>query len=292
MRRKEKKRYRIIILISMLVSFFLGRCSVNGCSNEKDDVETIDSTEIIAEEQDNAIAVEDVEPIDSSDLEFDTIEVDAEAAVEILKRKPDAKWDNYLAVDDSEVAQPLETHFKGSRSATFNDSNHVQLEAAEAMGIKPITDMSSAWNLSRPVKKLASCEEYYLDELTHSYPFLVPEAEQLLKEIGARFNQLLWERGQSKYRIKVTSVLRTPETIKDLMRRNKNAVAVSTHQYATTFDISYSKFIRDAAENPRTFGDLSALLSEVIYEFHSKGRCYVKFEGKQSCFHITVRPQK
>lgn len=292
MRRKEKKRYRIIILISMLVSFFLGRCSVNGCSNEKDDVETIDSTEIIAEAQDNAIAVEDVEPIDSSDLEFDTIEVEAEAAVEILKRKPDAKWDNYLAVDDSEVAQPLETHFKGSRSATFNDSNHVQLEAAEAMGIKPITDMSSAWNLSRPVKKLASCEEYYLDELTHSYPFLVPEAEQLLKEIGARFNQLLWERGQSKYRIKVTSVLRTPETIKDLMRRNKNAVAVSTHQYATTFDISYSKFIRDAAENPRTFGDLSALLSEVIYEFHSKGRCYVKFEGKQSCFHITVRPQK
>lgn len=276
----------------MLVSFFLGRCSVNGCSNEKDDVETIDSTEIIAEAQDNAIAVEDVEPIDSSDLEFDTIEVEAEAAVEILKRKPDAKWDNYLAVDDSEVAQPLETHFKGSRSATFNDSNHVQLEAAEAMGIKPITDMSSAWNLSRPVKKLASCEEYYLDELTHSYPFLVPEAEQLLKEIGARFNQLLWERGQSKYRIKVTSVLRTPETIKDLMRRNKNAVAVSTHQYATTFDISYSKFIRDAAENPRTFGDLSALLSEVIYEFHSKGRCYVKFEGKQSCFHITVRPQK
>lgn len=292
MRRKEKKRYRIIILISMLVSFFLGRCSVNGCSEDNDDVETVDSTTIVAEEQDNAVVVEDAEPIDSSDLEYDTVEVEAEAAVEILKRKPDAKWENFLEVDDSEVAQPLETHFQGSRSATFNDSNHIQLEAAEAMGIKPITDMSSAWNLSRPVKKLASCEEYYLDELTHSYPFLVPEAEQLLKEIGTRFNQLLWERGQSKYRIKVTSVLRTPETIKDLMRSNKNAVAVSTHQYATTFDISYSKFIRDAAENPRTFGDLSDLLSEVILEFHSQGRCYVKFEGKQSCFHITVRPQQ
>lgn len=292
MRRKEKKRYRIIILISIVVSFFLGRCSVNGCSDDKEDIETVDSTEIVAGEQVKEVVVEESEPIDSSDLEYDTVEVDAEAAVEILRRKPDAKWEKFLEVDDSEVAQPLETHFHGSRSATFNDSNHVQLEAAEAMGIKPIADMSSAWNLSRPVKKLASCEEYYLDELTHSYPFLVPEAEQLLKEIGARFNQLLWERGQSKYRIKVTSVLRTPETIKDLMRSNKNAVAVSTHQYATTFDISYSKFIRDAAENPRTFGDLSALLSEVIYEFHSKGRCYVKFEGKQSCFHITVRPQK
>ncbi len=292
MRRNEKKKYKIAIIVVAIISFFLGRCSVSRSGEDNEDIETTDSVEIVAEEQEKAIVVEDPEMIDSSELEYDTIVVEAEAAVEILSRKPDAKWENHLEVDDSEVAQPLETHFRGSRSATFNDSNHVQLKAAEAMGIKPITDMSSAWNLSRPVKKLASCEEYYLDELTHSYPFLVPEAEQLLREIGARFNQLLWERGQSKYRIKVTSVLRTPETIKDLMRSNKNAIAVSTHQYATTFDISYSKFIRDAAENPRTFGDLSALLSEVINEFYSKGRCYVKFEGKQSCFHITVRPQK
>ena len=152
--------------------------------------------------------------------------------------------------------------------------------------------MASAWNLRRPVVKIASCEEYYLDDLTHSYPFLVPEAAQLLKDIGARFNKLLWERGQSKYRIKVTSVLRTPETIRSLMRRNVNAVEVSAHQYATTFDVSYSKFIKDSKENPRTFGNLADLLSEVLQDFQDEGRCYVKYEGKQSCFHITVRPTK
>lgn len=193
--------------------------------------------------------------------------------------------------EDSMVAQPVETHFSGSRSKTFNDSNHVQLVAAETLGIKPITDMASAWNTSRPLELIASCEEYYLDKLTHSYPFLVPEAAKLLRDIGMRFNELLWERGQSKYRIKVTSVLRTPETIKRLMNHNLNAVAVSTHQYGTTFDISYSRFIRDQKENPRTFQNLSQLLSEVLLEFQTQGRCYVKYEGKQSCFHITVRQQ-
>lgn len=213
-------------------------------------------------------------------------------AEKLLTENPNNKWNESLEIEDSEVAQVLKTAFKGRRSSEFNDSNYVQLKAAEELGITPITNMASAWNLRRPVVKIASCEEYYLDDLTHSYPFLVPEAAQLLKDIGARFNKLLWERGQSKYRIKVTSVLRTPETIRSLMRRNVNAVEVSAHQYATTFDVSYSKFIKDSKENPRTFGNLADLLSEVLQDFQDEGRCYVKYEGKQSCFHITVRPTK
>lgn len=237
---------------------------------------------------DDTATIEDVDAIET--IEVDTIECDGSKAVKILQSSPDKKWDKIPEINDSSVAQPLKTKFSGSRSETFNDSNHVQLVAAEAVGIVPITDMKSAWNLSKPLELIASCEEYYLEELTHSYPFLVPEAAKLLKDIGARFNQLLWERGKSKYRIKVTSVLRTPETIRDLMKRNKNAVAMSAHQFGTTFDISYSKFIRDAEANPRTFENLSALLAEVLYEFQSQGRCYVKYESKQSCFHMTVRP--
>lgn len=274
-----------------VVSFILGRCS-GGCSEPSEAVE--EPIDTIAQEEDKTadtvvVAEEDVAVEDDVDEERP---LDVVAALEILNRCPDARWNTSLEVDDSEVAQPLETNFRGRRSEVFNDSNHVQLIAAEKMGIKPITDMASAWNLSRGVALIASCEEYFLDELTHSYPFLVPEAAQLLKEIGGRFNELLWKRGQSKYRIKVTSVLRTPETIKDLMRRNKNAIEVSTHQYATTFDISYSKFVKDSAENPRTFGNLTDLLSEVLQEFQSQGRCYVKYEAKQSCFHVTVRPSK
>ncbi len=296
MRNRERKKYRIIILVVAVVSFILGRCS-GGCSEPSEAVE--ESIDTIAQEEDkraDAVVVAEEEVAEEEVAEEEDADeerpLDVEAAIEILNRCPDARWNTSLEVDDSEVAQPLETNFRGRRSEVFNDSNHVQLIAAEKMGIRPITDMASAWNLSRGVELIASCEEYFLDELTHSYPFLVPEASQLLKEIGGRFNELLWERGQSKYRIKVTSVLRTPETIKDLMRRNKNAIEVSTHQYATTFDISYSKFVKDSAENPRTFGNLTDLLSEVLQEFQSQGRCYVKYEAKQSCFHVTVRPSK
>ena len=221
----------------------------------------------------------------------DTITTNSPKAVGILYQQPDAKWDKPQAEYASGPENRLEVNFEGKYEEVFNDSNYLQVGAAEAVGITPITNMASAWNLKRPLELIASCEEYYLDELTHSFPFLVPEGAKLVKDIGARFNQLLWERGKSKYRIKVTSVLRTPETIKDLMKVNKNSVANSAHSYGTTIDISYANFIIDQKENPRSFENLAHLLAEVLHEFQQQGRCYVKYESKQSCFHLTVRPQ-
>lgn len=294
MRKEDRKKVRIIILIVAVVSFILGRCSVGDCDKcggeDTDKVETSDSSSNKKESKTTEVTEDKATKTESPNITLNS-PFKGKSAVEILNYKPDEKWNSFMESNDDVVAQPLKTNFHGSRSKEFNDSNNIQLEVAKKMGIEPIVDMASTWNLSRPIRKIASCEEYYLDELTHSYPYLVPEAEQLLREMGARFNQLLWERGKSKYRIKVTSVLRTSENIKELKKINSNAIETSTHQYATTFDISYSRFIQDSAENPRTFADLSALLSEVMLEFKNKGRCYIKYEAKQSCFHITVRPQ-
>jgi uncharacterized protein YprB with RNaseH-like and TPR domain len=77
--------------------------------------------------------------------------------------------------------------------------------------------------------------------------------------------------------------------VKRLRRRNGNAVDTSAHLYGTTFDISYAKFICDSPEKPRTQEDLKNLLGEVVYDMQQRGRCYVKFEHKQACFHITSR---
>ena len=220
---------------------------------------------------------------------LDTITNNSPKAVEVLNRLPDTTW----AKPQSDTHGPqkrVEVHFDGDYAKVFNDSNYLQLEAANALGIEPISNMSSAWNLRRPLVLISSCEEYYLDNLTHSFPFLVPEGAKLVKEIGARFNQLLWERAKCKCRIKVTSVLRTPETIKDLQKVNSNSVSNSAHSYATTIDISYANFILDHSENSCSFENLAQLLAEVLHEFQSKGRCYVKYESKQSCFHLTVRP--
>ena len=179
----------------------------------------------------------------------------------------------------------------GPLRKVFNDSNHVQLEAARELGFSPIQTDEDILHLSRPTVKVVSNKNFYVDDLSHSYPYLVPEAAQLLHDIGRAFNDSLSARGGGKYRMKVTSLLRTPTTVKRLRRVNRNATEESTHAYGTTFDISYSKFIcDDAMATHRTFEDLKNLLAEVLKDMHDQGRCYVKFEYKQSCFHITARP--
>lgn len=175
-------------------------------------------------------------------------------------------------------------------SRQFNDSNKYHLAEARAIGIEPINDLFHTWNLRRPLQRIRSCREYFVDDLTHSYPFLVPEAASLLSEIGRRFNDTLAARGGGDYRLKVTSVLRTAESVKRLRRRNVNATDSSAHQFGTTFDISYAKFICDSAGTiPRRQEDLKNLLGEILLGFRDSGRCWVKYERKQGCFHITAR---
>lgn len=80
-------------------------------------------------------------------------------------------------------------------------------------------------------------------------------------------------------------------TVGKLRRVNRNASSESAHSYGTTFDISYSKFICDDPSKPhRTFEDLKNLLAEVVFALRAEGRCLVKHERRQACFHITAAP--
>lgn len=177
----------------------------------------------------------------------------------------------------------------GTLGRVFNDSNYLHISTAEKVGIKPLSGIREAWEAGARLERLQSCREYYLDDLTHSLPYLVPRAHRLLSDIGAAFNDSLNARGGGDYRIKVTSVLRTPRLVKRLRRRNRNAVDTSAHLFGTTFDISYAKFICDSTDVPRTQEDLKNLLGEVVFAMRESGRCYVKYERKQACFHITAR---
>ena len=177
----------------------------------------------------------------------------------------------------------------GSLRKVFNDSNYIHLAVARANGIKPIMSVTDAWNLDMPVIRIVPTETYYIDKLTYSLPYLVPKAKKLLDDIARTWKDSLIARGGGDYRLKVTSLLRTPATIKKLKRRNTAAVDSSAHQYGTTFDISFVKFVCDNPQNPRTAEDLKNLLAEVLYDLREDGRCYVKYEHKQGCFHITTR---
>lgn len=214
--------------------------------------------------------------------------------LELLNDQPPGPnlYDSVMKDAPDEECQRIRIRQIGPLKRVFNDSNHVHLEAARELGIAPPEESSDLLKLRRPLVPLRSCADFYVDNLTHSFAYLVPEGEELVHEIGRRFNDSLQARGGGAYRIKVTSVLRTPCTVKKLRRVNVNATGESTHMYGTTIDISYSKFVcYDPSQPHRTFEDLKNLLAEVLYDMRAEGLCYVKYEAKQSCFHITVRPR-
>ena len=240
-----------LILIALTGSFFFGSCSGD---SEKANVNS-------------ALTVDEL----LSDDTFNPFE-------EHLDSAPD------------EGCVKLKLRHIGPLRKALMDSNYLHLEAAEQIGTGLIEDINDAWYLPNPLVEIKSCEEYFVDNLTHSYPYLVPQAADLLSEVGRRFNDSLQARGGGDYRIKVTSVLRTPLTVKRLRRVNRNATSTSAHQYGTTFDISYSRFICDSINVNRSFEDLKNLLGEILYDLREEGKCYVVFERKQSCFHVTARP--
>lgn len=178
----------------------------------------------------------------------------------------------------------------GSFRRDFDDLNPVQLEAAQSLGITPAECRDDLLRTDRlvPLKETPALK---LDDLTHSVPLMVPEAVRLAQEIGAVFRYQLEVDGQPLYRPIVTSVTRTAEDMDKLRQRNGNASLNSTHCYGTTLDISWQRYDKVDPEDPRTIEpeELKHLLARVLRAFHEDGRCYVKHERRQACFHITVR---
>ena len=65
-----------------------------------------------------------------------------------------------------------------------------------------------------------------------------------------------------------------------------NASTNSAHVYGTTFDIAYARYEDGKKEE---VDKLKSVLAEVLQDLRKEKRCYVRYEIKQGCFHITVR---
>lgn len=192
-------------------------------------------------------------------------------------------------IGDADGVQRLSVNPLGRLREVFNDTNDLQLPAAMTNGIEPVTDLRSAYHLKRPIQLIYSCDEFVVDSMWMSMPYLVPKATQLLKDIGRTFQDTVRARGGGDYRIKVTSALRTEYSVGKLRRRNRNASDSSCHRFGTTFDISWTKF--DCLDTTRlvSLEDLKNILAEVIQQKRVQGRCYAIYERRQGCFHVTVR---
>ena len=177
----------------------------------------------------------------------------------------------------------------------FNDKNDVQLEVAQAIGVPPVQNREAAEKLKTKLVKLEDTDTYVIDSLTHSIPYLIPSAKELLDDIGRIFQDSLSAKGLNPNKLIVTSVLRTEDDIAALRKHNVNASENSTHRYGTTFDLSYWRYVKIPELRGRPYEDvppeyLRATLSQVLKDLHDQGnRCFVKYEKKQNCFHVTVK---
>ena len=181
-----------------------------------------------------------------------------------------------------------------SYKRSFGDLNDTHMAAAKKIGIKPLKDRDAAERLGGKVVEIKDGDLYQVDSLTHSIPFLVPKASALLDSIGANFLDSLENKGLNPNQVIVTSVLRTQDDVKKLRRVNGNASANSVHMFGTTFDISYKRFFKVEDPDGRPMQDVRAdtlklVLSEVLRDLKKKDMCYIKYELKQGCFHITAR---
>lgn len=177
----------------------------------------------------------------------------------------------------------------------FPDVQDVQYPAALANGVTPVRDRDEAEVRKADLLYVGANPYYEMDaSMRSSIPYLVPKASLLLQDIGRRFMDSLAIKGIPLHTIIVTSVLRTEADVAHLRRINGNASEQSCHRFATTFDICYNRYhtVSPPGEPERRAvrnDSLKFVLSEVLRDLRASNRCYIKYEVKQGCFHITVR---
>lgn len=176
---------------------------------------------------------------------------------------------------------------------SFPDNNDVQISAAMRYGVSPVMNRKEVEQRMNELVYIESNPFYHVDPLTRSIPYLVPSAAVMLEDMGKAFYDSLYAKGIPLHKFIVTSVMRTREDVKRLRRHNVNATENSCHLYGTTVDICYNRYLTvedpegEAKRNVRS-DTLKWILSEVLRDFRKQGQCYIKYEIKQGCFHLTV----
>ena len=196
------------------------------------------------------------------------------------------------------------------------DVNAEQIAVAQRLGVRANGE-AEIQRLVRQGRLVAlgdSTEYWVLRKMTHSVPYVTPDAKALLTEVGRRFSAKLDSAGLPRFRMKVTSALRTDETQAELRRINPNASRiVSAHEFGTTMDVSYERFAvpaephaahADSAAGPPVPWEMrsemletvekangkaiQALLGRSIAELREEGALMVMMENGQTVFHFTV----
>ncbi|HEX8903338.1 MAG TPA: DUF5715 family protein [Longimicrobiaceae bacterium] len=182
------------------------------------------------------------------------------------------------------------------------DVNAGQIATARRLGIRAAgqAEIERLQREGRLVFLGDSTAYWVLRDMDHSVPYVVPDARAMLEELGRRFHARLDRLGLPRYRMKVTSALRTGETQANLRKINSYASrTVSAHEFGTTVDVSHERFAVPSGtgemetEMLEEVGKehakvLQAELGRAIAEMRDAGDLHVMMENQQPVYHMTV----
>ncbi|MGN1226155.1 MAG: DUF5715 family protein [Candidatus Cryptobacteroides sp.] len=181
---------------------------------------------------------------------------------------------------------------KPNYAALFKDMNEEHLNVAKMVGLPEPPESRAEVANNKKLVHIKDNDLYTIYTLRYSSPYLTKGAAAELEAISRAFRDSLRSKDLLEYKLVVTSVLRSKEDVKNLRRSgNANASANSAHCYGTTFDITYTRYERDNEEEQEAFMqpyELTKVLSEVLVDRKKAGKCLVKFERVEHCFHITA----
>lgn len=194
------------------------------------------------------------------------------------------------------------------------DKNATQVASAQSLGVR----VSGQAGIEQMVRQgrlvpLGDSTEYWiLRGMDHSAPYVTPDTKAMLEDLGRRFHARLDRLGLPRYRMKVTSAIRTEDAQVDLRRTNSYAATTtSAHQFGTTVDVSHERFAipvgpRAKSGAPALDGAwemeaevleeigkehakaLQAELGRALTELREAGAVHVMMENKQPVYHFTL----
>lgn len=125
---------------------------------------------------------------------------------------------------------------------------------------------------------------YHLYGLSHSEPFLLPAAREVLEEMANRFADAMEGTADEGASIRITSLTRTQSQQDRLRRRNANAFkGKSSHSYGASFDVAFI----DRPNESVTCGGPTWAMQTILKDMQNEGKILIIPEG--ICMHITPR---
>lgn len=196
------------------------------------------------------------------------------------------------------------------------DKNATQVASARRLGVQ----VSGQAEIDRMVRQgrlvpLGDSTQYWiLRGMDHAAPYVTPDTKAMLEDLGRRFHARLDRAGLPRYRLKITSAIRTADAQVDLRKTNSYAATTtSAHQFGTTVDVSHERFAVPAAPRPGSGAAVSppagawaleaemldeigkeharalqAELGRALTELRDAGAIHVMMENKQPVYHFTL----